>query len=51
MMVKIDLNLSPATFCKPSLIKVIPYRNIPKAPISEIKSKNVYSTAIKLELR
>ena len=32
-------NLSPATFCRPSLITFIPYRNIPNAPTSVRKSK------------
>jgi hypothetical protein len=42
-------NLSPAAFCKPELIKFIPYRNIPSAPSSvntckiPINDKTYYS--------
>lgn len=36
--VNILRNLSPATFCNPSLIIFIPYRNRPKEPMSIKKS-------------
>lgn len=38
---KIERNLFPASFCNPSLIIFIPYRNRPKEPTSIKKSKKL----------
>ena len=40
MAVRILRKLSPANFCRPSLMIFIPYRNKPKEPIRRRKSKN-----------
>jgi hypothetical protein len=40
MAVRILRKLSPANFCRPSLMIFIPYRNNPKEPIRRRKSKN-----------
>ena len=39
-------SLSPATFCNPSLMTFIPYRNKPTDPIRVRKSRNVYSIKV-----
>ena len=39
-------SLSPATFCNPSLMTFMPYRNKPTDPIKVKKSRNVYSIKV-----
>ena len=44
------LSLSPAAFCKPELIRFIPYRNIPNAP-SSVNTCNILIALTILRLR